>query len=128
MKLTTNGKPFVLLSALTILLAYSVARAQIIYGTFVGTVTDAADAVVPNVSITIRNLATGVVIHSVADSVGQYVSPYINPGMYSVTAELGGFKTGIQPSVKLDIASTVRADFRLEVGSTSQNVTVSGAS
>src|SRR5262245_53223663 len=68
------------------------AAAQDSRGSIVGTATDASGGVLPGVSVTITNTATGVSQEVVTDERGAYRAFYLNPGAYSVTAELQGFK------------------------------------
>ena len=59
-----------------------------------GTVTDNSGAVVPGVTVTLRNLDTGLVRASVTDERGKYNFPTVPPtGRWTLTAELSGFQT-----------------------------------
>lgn len=112
---------------LAFVLIAGAAQAQIVKGTFVGTVVDQAGAVVAGAKITVTNLGTSVVANTLTDSAGSYVLPFLDPGIYSVSAEHAGFKMAIDPSVKLDIAARVRVDIALQVGTIEQTVDVSSA-
>ena len=90
-----DGPAFSIL--LTLVLTIGVASAQVVMGTFTGTVRDASGAVVPGVDMTIRNLATGVTFVATTDHLGNYTVSFLDPGNYSVTAELQGFKTAREP-------------------------------
>lgn len=109
-----------------LMLAAVTATAQIVKGGFVGTVIDHSGAVVPGAGITVTNLNTGVRTTSVTDSAGSYNVPFLDPGNYSLSADSQGFKVAVESNVKLDIASKVRVNFTLEVGSQGQTVSVSG--
>src|SRR5579862_8226483 len=61
-------------------------------GTILGTVTDPTGAAVPNVPITFTKIDTGQARHFTTDSAGQYVSPALPIGDYSVRVEAQGFK------------------------------------
>src|SRR5207244_1479679 len=58
-----------------------------------GTVSDAANALIPGVTITATNTDTGVVSTALTNETGTYNVPSLLPGLYKVTAELPGFPT-----------------------------------
>ena len=60
--------------------------------TLQGTVTDAQSAIMPGVSIVIRNAATGSERTATTDAAGQYVAASLAPGRYTVVAHIDGFK------------------------------------
>src|SRR5262249_49383877 len=60
--------------------------------TLQGTITDAQAAVMPGVTVTIRNTGTGLERTTTTDSAGQYVAASLQPGHYTVLAHLEGFK------------------------------------
>ena len=78
----------------TILIAGLVARpvrAQSTFGTLTGTITDASGAVLAGTTITATNTATKNVRTVVTDSVGEYVLPNLDAGIYRITMTLSGF-------------------------------------
>ena len=80
-----------------------------------GTVTDSAGALIPGVTITATNVATGVVSTAVSNETGTYNVPSLLPGAYTVSAELGGFQTKTFTDVRLGNAAQVRLNFSLQV-------------
>src|SRR5262245_58453462 len=92
-----------------------------------GAVTDTQGAVMPGVTVTIHNTATGIERSVVTSSAGEYVAPSLPPGHYALVAHLEGFQ-----DQKLEIdagpAQTVAANFRLGVAALAENVTVAGVS
>ena len=108
------------------LLAAVPARAQS-NATLSGTVTDAQNAVMPGVSITVHNSATNQDRAVVTDAQGQYVVAALPPGTYEVTAHLEGF-TDQKREVPLGPAQTVGLNLKLSVGALAENVTVTGSS
>jgi hypothetical protein len=80
-----------------------------------GTVSDAANALIPGVSITATNTETGVVSTALTNETGTYNIPSLLPGLYKVTAELSGFQTRTFTDVRLGNAGQVRLNFKLEV-------------
>ncbi|MCB9383530.1 MAG: carboxypeptidase regulatory-like domain-containing protein [Bryobacterales bacterium] len=85
---------------------------------------DASGAVIPGAEIVARNLSTNVVREVQTDAQGRYRVFPLNPGQYDVTASAGGFRSTIQPGIVIEVASTVKIDFTLEVGETSETVEV----
>ena len=94
-------------------------------GSITGIITDAAGAVVPNVQIIATQVDTNTAFKATSTSVGVYRIPYLPPGTYRVSAAMTGFKAAVVDSVVVAVASVVTADLKLELGSTSESVTVS---
>ena len=59
---------------------------------------------------------------------GQYLVVALEPGVYSVTFTLAGFRTVVREGVKLSTGFTANIDTQLPVGSVAETVTVTGAS
>src|SRR3954467_6303378 len=72
-------------------LAAAPARAQST-ATLQGTVTDTQSAVMPGVTIVVKNVATGVERTVTSDAAGQYVAASLPPGRYTVNAHIDGFR------------------------------------
>lgn len=95
-------------------------------GALAGTLTDASGAVVPNVTVTITNIATGQGRTVMAGSNGAYSIGLLVPGSYRVHFEGTGFKAVDVPSVAVTVTETVTLNQQLEVGTQTQEVTVQG--
>jgi hypothetical protein len=96
-------------------------------GTLQGGVTDSQGGVMPGVSITIRNTATGVERSVVSGSAGEYVAASLAPGHYEIVAHVEGF-TDQKREVDLGVAQTAVVNVKMNVGTLAENVTVTGAS
>jgi hypothetical protein len=92
--------------------------------TIVGTVTDPTGAAVPNAAIVITNNDTGVTRNLPTNGDGQYVAPDLSIGHYTVHASASGFKAAETKGITLDVGDRTRVDFKLEVGSAQEQVTV----
>ena len=90
----------------------------------VGTVTDPTGSVVPNVQITITNIATGLTHTIKTNETGQYVAPDLPIGHYTVKAEGSGFKAAEQKNVILNVGDRTRLDFQLQLGGAQETITV----
>ncbi len=95
--------------------------------TIVGTVTDPSGAAVPNVSIIVTNEDTGLTRTLTTSGDGQYVAPDLHIGRYSVKATASGFKVADQKGIVLAVNDRSRVDFKLQVGSAQEQVTVEAA-
>jgi hypothetical protein len=116
---------FVRLS-LALSLLPGIALAQETRAIISGTITDPQGAVVPQATVGVKNLETNVVSKAVTNDHGLYTVPPLNPGVYSVTVSASGFKTFVQRSVELRVADRVAVDFKLELGGTTETVSVTG--
>jgi len=94
-------------------------------GTISGTVADATGAVVPGVTVTATNNATGVVTTVQSNDAGVYNFASLLPGTYKVSATLPGFRTQTFNDVQLGNAGQLRLNFTLEVAAAAQSVEVS---
>ena len=92
--------------------------------TILGTVTDPSGSVVPNVKIRIIHVETNEVRNVVTNDVGQYVAADLPVGHYNVTAQASGFKMEDHHDVALNVADRARVDFQMQLGSTTETVSV----
>jgi len=102
-------------------------RAQTVTGTILGSVLDSSGAAIPNAQITITNQDTGVVRNAVSTAEGVYNVPSLLSGRYTVDAKAQGFNPIQVKDVVVAVGSDSRVDLKLQVGSTSQSVTVQEA-
>jgi Carboxypeptidase regulatory-like domain len=93
-------------------------------GALVGTVTDPTGAVVPNVSVTATNLATGIQTQTTTGAEGDYRFSFLSPGNYTVTLEKDGFNKAEIHDIVVEVGTTIRSDLRLHVGQLNQEVVV----
>lgn len=116
-------------AALFILLALTpTASAQIDTGVIVGRVVDDSGGVLPGVSVTATQEATGVVATSVTNDRGEFIFPGLRVGSYSIAAELQGFRRAIRRDVRVNVQTRAQVDLQLNVGALSEEVTVVGRS
>jgi len=99
--------------------------AQALYGSIVGTVTDATDAAVPGATVTVLHTATNQSRTATTNSAGVYSFPALPSGTYTVTVTMDGFQPFTRPNVAVTISTAVRIDTRLQVNTLSETVSVS---
>ncbi len=113
--LTTRALP-VLMLWICLLAATVPAAAQFETGSITGTVRDTSGGVLPGVSVTLRNVETGVVQTSTTNESGVYEFFTLRPGRYEVLAELQGFTPTRLSDLTLSIGGRQRGDIEMGVG------------
>jgi len=109
------------------LLAPSTAYAQGVgsSGDIRGTVTDPSGSALPNTTVTVVDLQTGLRREALTDSTGQFRVTGLPPATYDVTVTQPGFATETQKDVFVAIGQTVTSDFRLKLSEVNMKVDVS---
>ncbi len=102
-------------------------EAQILYGSLVGSVTDASGASVAGATVTVTQAQTQLSRTAVTDASGQYSLSNLTPGTYQVKISASGFKTSARDNVPVVLNTVGRVDATLELGEVSQTVEVTGA-
>src|SRR5262249_18389378 len=107
----------------------SVARAQAQTGSITGLVTDASNAVLPGVSVTLTGeKLIGGAQSQITDTSGAYRFDRLPPGAYHLKFELQGFKIVERDDIRVSAAFVATVNARLEVGQLSETITVAGES
>ncbi len=120
--------PRFLLFSLGLILSASTTFAQGERGAITGTVTDQSGAVAPDCEISVVNVATNVRNSATSAASGTYRVPSLPPGIYKVTANKAGFKQAVAENIRVAVGTTVDVDLSLQVGQSTQTVTVSAQS
>src|SRR5262245_10614755 len=94
-------------------------------GTISGTVSDTSGAIVPGVTVTATNNATGIVTTVLSNDAGVYNFASLLPGTYKVSATLPGFQMTTFNDVQLGNAGQLRLNITLQVATAAQAVEVS---
>ncbi len=94
-------------------------------GTILGVIKDTSGGVVPNAKVSITSVETGEVRTATTGDDGAYRFPGTRPGHYNLRVEASGYQTQMQNALTLDVAQDVVANATLQVGSATQEVTVS---
>ena len=114
------------LAALGCLLALAVmpASAQDYRARVQGVITDESQAAMPGVTVTLLNEATNVSVFKVTGPQGHYLFDFVDPGTYTVFAELTGFKKAERQGIRVQQRGDVSANLTLAIGTLSETVTV----
>jgi hypothetical protein len=83
-----------------------------------------AEAVVPGATIKITSTDTGAAQQLVTNSRGYFEAPLLQPGNYSITVEMQGFKTMTRTGIVLAVGQQLQVPITLEVGGVSEQITV----
>ncbi len=97
---------------------------QVEEGTIVGTVVDPSQSPVPAAAVSITNAGTGLAIEVKTNDAGEFTSPPLRPGSYAVSVSVTGFQKTTQ-TISLDVNQHARLSFPLQLGSSTQEVSVS---
>src|SRR5215471_18478353 len=98
--------------------------AQADRGTLTGTITDPQGGIVPEAKVGLRNAQTGAQYETASTTTGNYSVSQLPAGTYDLNVEYTGFKRYTQHGIVVSVAQTERVDVALEVGSTTDSVTV----
>ncbi len=113
------------MALLLVPLTTSAAWAQTFTGGVRGVVQDSG-GVVPGVTVTLTNEANGAVRSEVSNEQGLYNFAAVAPGIYTVKAELTGFKTFENKGIRVATQQFVTMDIKLDVGQLQETITVTG--
>jgi hypothetical protein len=94
----------------------------------IGTVSDASGAVIPGATVVVKSNSTGTEFNATTNEQGGFTIPAVDPGTYTVTVTLMGFKTAIVSDVVVNAATPSSVRVRLEVGGLEETIVVSGGS
>jgi len=102
--------------------------AQTISGIIAGKVTDPQQKALPSVAIIAHNPGTGRDFQASTDGQGYYRILEVPPGLYEVTALLGGFETQHHVNVRVDVNRTTVEDFPMKIQTKEESITVESTS
>src|ERR1051326_5882686 len=109
---------------LLIALAISQAFAQISTARIVGVVRDSTGALIPGVTVNIKQLDTDLTRTVVTDETGNYTAPLLPVGPYEINTEMPGFKREVRKGINLVVGQEAVIDLTLQVGANAEEVTV----
>src|ERR1700722_19767235 len=119
-------KAFTVIQAILLITFVPAARAQAVYGSIFGTVTDNSGAVVPNATITVTDVAKGTSVTTQSSGDGQYRVQHLIPDTYRVAAEAAGFTNSTADNIVVYADTSPKVDLKLSVRAATSTVTVNG--
>src|SRR3569833_687128 len=108
------------IAVLLIALSTPYLNAQDVRATITGTVTDPSGAPVAGAIVTVTNTATNTPVTTRSTESGNFVTPFLAPGRYSVSIENPGFKRYVRSDITLESIEVARVDVRLEIEAASE--------
>ncbi|MGD0132095.1 MAG: TonB-dependent receptor [Bryobacteraceae bacterium] len=97
-------------------------------GSITGRVTDSSGAIVVGASVQLTSTERGTVSTTASNDAGLYLFPTVQPGQYSVTVQKEGFKQAEVVKLTVNVGDQLANNFKLEVGSVKEAVTVESES
>ncbi len=91
-----------------------------------GTVTDTSGAIIPGASVVVKNAGTSIQFDAVTNESGYFSVPALDPGAYTVTVTLMGFKTAVLNDVRVNASTPATVKVALAVGGLEETVVVTG--
>ena len=85
---------------------------------------DPSEAVIPGVTLVIRNVETGVWQSTLTNSDGFYTLPALPPGQYQIEVHQSGFRPLLRSGLILETGKALEIDLKLELGEQSTAVTI----
>ncbi len=114
----------ILLSILLLIFAAN-GQAQVTTATIEGLVVDPTGAAIPGAAVSVANQGTVLKKSAIANERGEFTVTFLPPGIYTITIEVSGFKAHRQTDLELVAGQKLRHDFKLEIGTIGEQVTVS---
>src|ERR1700677_4916918 len=102
-----------------------IGRAQALYGSLTGNVTDPSSAAIPQAQVDALSVDTGIARRTSTDSRGVFVFSNVQPGFYKVTVTAKSFQTFIETNIEVQESAVRRVDVRLSVATVAQSLEVS---
>ena len=119
----TSGRFFLIYACLSLSAAYG----QQVFGSILGTVTDASGAGVPGAKITITDQNKGTKVGVATNDSGNYERGQLIPGTYTVEVESPGFRRAVARDVQVSVDQVTRIELTLQIGEVTQEVEVTAA-
>lgn len=117
------GKVLALLAFL-VLIAAVPTWAQKTSGQISGNVADPSGATVPDATITVTQIGTGLERTATSSSDGNYSLPDLPIGVYKISVKKSGFKEAVVSNVSVNVSTTTRQDISLQIGDVGEVVTI----
>jgi len=114
----------VIAAVANVILWSALVSAQASFGRLAGTVFDNSGGVLPGVTVTLTSELTGQTQTAITTERGGFLFPQVQPGLYTVTMTLAGFKTATFTQVEVNVGAERSLTARLEVGQLAETIDV----
>src|SRR5580700_2194579 len=94
----------------------STTLAQAVFGSILGTITDAQGNAVSGAKVTVTSLSKSTVFETASNESGNYSVTHLIPDSYRVHVEAAGFKAYDVPSVSVSADTAASVDAAMQVG------------
>jgi len=102
------------------------ASGQAVFGSVIGTVTDAQGNAVSGAKVTVTSISKSTAFETTSNESGNYAVTHLIPDDYKVQVEAAGFKVYSVERITVNADSSVTLDAALQVGAVTQTVEVTG--
>src|SRR5579862_17565 len=116
---------FALLVVAMVLVMAGAAGAQTESGTISGLVTDPMGALIANAQVQLQSVEHGTVTTVTTNNAGIYLFAGVQPGQYQLQVDKPGFKQVNMLGLIVNVQDHIEQNFRLQLGSVTESVTVS---
>jgi hypothetical protein len=113
-----------LAAAALLLLCVAPVHAQVTDATVKGRVVDASGDILPGAVVTARHADTGVRRETISDAAGTFLLPGLSPGVYTLGADVQGFKPFHQDGLRLTVGETADVTITLGLANVQESVEV----
>jgi hypothetical protein len=96
-------------------------------GSITGRVIDDSNALIPGATVTVTSDSTGVIATTKSNKTGTYDFTALNPGTYTITVNMLGFKREQIQKIIVGAAQVVETNVTLSIGATDATITVTSA-
>jgi hypothetical protein len=115
---------FVFSFALVLVFPSEVTFGQTLYGAILGDVRDESGALIPGAEVKATNQDTNVSQAAISNDLGYYSFTTLNPGTYTLTVTMPGFKEYVETDVPLVVNNVYRRNVTLHIGLVTESITV----
>jgi hypothetical protein len=107
--------------------AANTAFAQFDSATVLGAIHDSSGAAMSGVTVTLKNIDTGLSVNAQTDSEGNFQFTNVRIGNYRVSAEKQGFSTAVAERVNVTVNARQRVDLTMQPGAVTESVVITDA-
>jgi Carboxypeptidase regulatory-like domain/TonB-dependent Receptor Plug Domain len=107
--------------------AVNTAFAQFDSATVLGTIRDSGGAAMPGVTVSLKNIDTGLSVTAQTDGDGNFQFTNVRIGNYRVSAEKQGFSTAVAERVNVTVNARQRVDLAMQPGAVTESVVITDA-